>query len=132
MGIDFPEIKVSTLINSHTRSWDVDLLKALFRPEEAQLISGIPLGSASARDKVIWPHNQSGVYTVKSGYYFLSRDRDLLDGSGVIIMQTQLNSTTCLIESIVSIEATLATDARNHKGEVIKALLRYVRLAPTS
>ena len=80
MGIDFPEIKVSTLINPHTRSWDVDLLKALFRPEEAQLISGIPLGSASAKDKVIWPHTQFGVYTVKLGYYFLSRDRELLDG----------------------------------------------------
>ena len=58
----------------------MDLLKALFRPEEAQLISSIPLGSASARDKVIWPHTQSGIYTVKSGYYFLSRDQDLLDG----------------------------------------------------
>ena len=35
MGIDFLEIKVNTLINPHTHSWDVDLLKALFRPEEA-------------------------------------------------------------------------------------------------
>nr|POE97856.1 atp-citrate synthase alpha chain protein 3 [Quercus suber] len=36
------------------------------------------------------------------------------------------------IDVAATFNATLATDARNHKGEVIKALLRYVRLAPTS
>ena len=80
MGIDFPEVKVNSLINPHTCSWDVDLLQALFKPKEAQLINDIPLGNASACDRVIWPHTQSGVYTVKSGYYFLSHDRNLLDG----------------------------------------------------
>ena len=79
MGIDFPKVKVSSLINPHTRSWDVDLLRALFKPEEAQLIIGIPLGNASASDRVIWPHTLSSVYTVKSGYYLLSQDRNLLN-----------------------------------------------------
>ena len=45
--------KVSSLINPHTRNWDLDLLKALFTPEEARLIKSIPLGSASASDRVI-------------------------------------------------------------------------------
>ena len=79
MGIDFPKVKVSSLINPHTRSWDVDLLRALFKPEEAQLIIGIPLGNASASDRVIWPHTLSSVYTVKSSYYLLSQDRNLLN-----------------------------------------------------
>lgn len=79
MGIDFPEVKVSSLINPLTRSWDVDLLQALFKPEEAQLIRGIPLGNALASDRVIWPHTQSGVYTVKSGYYLLCQTRNSLN-----------------------------------------------------
>ena len=52
MGIDFPEVKGSSLINPHTHSWDVDLLQAMFKPEEAQLIRGIPLGNAFACDRV--------------------------------------------------------------------------------
>lgn len=79
MGIDFPKVKVSSLINPHTRSWDVDLLRALFKPEEAQLIIGIPLGNTSASDRVIWPHTPSSVYTIKSDYYLLSQDRNLLN-----------------------------------------------------
>lgn len=79
MGIDFPEVKVSSLINPLTRSWDVDLLQALFKPKEAQLIRGIPLGNALASDRVIWPHTQSGVYTFKSGYYLLSQTRNSMN-----------------------------------------------------
>nr|POE50544.1 hypothetical protein CFP56_00008 [Quercus suber] len=41
------------------RNWDVDLLQALFKPEEVQLIRGISLSDASACDrmklwKIIW------------------------------------------------------------------------------
>lgn len=56
MGIDFPEVKVNSLVNPHTWSWDVDLLQALFKPEKVKLIRGISLGDASTRDKVVWPH----------------------------------------------------------------------------
>ena len=34
IGIEFPEVKVSSLINAQTRNWEVDLLQALFKPEE--------------------------------------------------------------------------------------------------
>ena len=57
MGIDFPEIKISLLINSHTRNWDMDLLQALFRLEEVKLIRSIPLGNVSTRDKIVWSHS---------------------------------------------------------------------------
>nr|POE67391.1 inactive lrr receptor-like serine/threonine-protein kinase bir2 [Quercus suber] len=79
MGIDFPEVRVSSLINAQTRKWDGDLLKALFKLEEVQLIEGITLGDIATRDRLIWPHTQSGTYTVKSGYYLLSKEKDDLD-----------------------------------------------------
>ena len=79
MGIDFPEVRVNSLINAQTRNWDVDLLQALFKPEEVQLIRGISLGDVSARDRMIWPHTQSGTYMVKSGYNLLSKEKENLD-----------------------------------------------------
>ena len=79
MGIDFPEVRVNSLINAQTRNWDEDLLQALFKPEEVQLIRGISLGDVSVRDRMIWPHTQSGTYTVKSGYNLLSKEKENLD-----------------------------------------------------
>lgn len=79
MGIDFPEIQVSSLIKPHTRSWKVELLQALFSLEEANLIRSIPFGNAIAGNKVIWPHAQSGVYSGESGYYLLSKERTLVN-----------------------------------------------------
>ena len=76
MGIEFPEVRVSSLINAQTQNWDVDLLQALFKPEEVQLIRGISLGDVSTRDRLIWPHTQSGTYTVKSGYNLLSKEKE--------------------------------------------------------
>lgn len=89
MGIDFPEIKISLLINSHTRNWDMDLLQALFRLEEVKLIRSIPLGNVSTRDKIVWSHSQSSVYSVKSGYYFFSKDRYMLNDGSVSSKQSQ-------------------------------------------
>ena len=34
MEVDFPEVRVNSLINAQTRNWDVDLLQALLKPEE--------------------------------------------------------------------------------------------------
>ena len=48
IGIEFPEVRVNSLINAHTRNWDVDLLQTLFKLEEVQLIRGISLGDVSA------------------------------------------------------------------------------------
>ena len=79
MGIEFPEVRVSSLINAQTQNWDVDLLQALFKPEEVQLIRGISLGNVSTGDRLIWPHTQSGTYTVKSGYNLLSKEKENSD-----------------------------------------------------
>jgi len=57
----------------------VDLLQALFKPEEVQLIQGISLGDVLARDRLIWRHTQSGTYTVKSGYNLLSKEKENLN-----------------------------------------------------
>ena len=61
------------------RKTGMDLLQALFKPEEVQLIRGISLGDVSTGDRLIWPHTQSGTYTVKSGYNLLSKEKENSD-----------------------------------------------------
>ncbi|XP_030936743.1 uncharacterized protein LOC115962006 [Quercus lobata] len=78
MGIEFPKVRVNSLINAQTRNWDVDLLQALFKPEEVQLIRGISLGDVSARDKMIWPHTQSGTYTEEICDHCKSHSEDIV------------------------------------------------------
>nr|POF07297.1 hypothetical protein CFP56_45438 [Quercus suber] len=45
----------------------------LFLPHEVLLIQSIPLCQRPVEDKLIWSHNSSGVYSVKSGYKLLSQ-----------------------------------------------------------
>ena len=35
----------------------------------------IPLSSNYVEDKLVWPHTTNGVYSVKSGYNFLAKER---------------------------------------------------------
>jgi len=43
------------------------------------LIQSIPLSQRPVEDKLVWPYNFSGVYTVKSGYKLLSQEVEVLD-----------------------------------------------------
>ncbi|KAL6134961.1 hypothetical protein ACLB2K_067189 [Fragaria x ananassa] len=43
----------------------------LFQPEVINLITSLPIGDCNAQDRLIWPHNKAGVYTVKSGYHWV-------------------------------------------------------------
>nr|POE89701.1 putative ribonuclease h protein [Quercus suber] len=73
----FEEAKVSELINLATRRWDTNLLGGLFHHTEVDLILSIPLSPHPVEDKVIWPFNPSGVYSVKSGSRFLANEANL-------------------------------------------------------
>ena len=69
------EATVDFLINPTNRSWDTELLAGVFAPIEAALIQKIPLSPITVEDKLIWPHVPSGVYSVKSGYRFLAKEK---------------------------------------------------------
>nr|POE84412.1 hypothetical protein CFP56_44500 [Quercus suber] len=62
---------VANLINPMTQQWDLSLLNNLFLPHEVTSIISIPLCKNRVANKIFWPLNQSGLYTVKSGYQFL-------------------------------------------------------------
>ncbi|KAG7563965.1 Ribonuclease H-like superfamily [Arabidopsis suecica] len=64
-----PSLKVNDLIDSRTNFWNIDLLKAIFDPEDVALISAIHVGAPTKEDSLGWHFTKSGQYTVKSGYH---------------------------------------------------------------
>ena len=69
------EARVNCLINPTTRSWDKDVIIGYFAPMEIDLIFKIPLSPTTVEDKLIWPHVPNGVYTVRSSYRFLVKEK---------------------------------------------------------
>ena len=68
---EFQNASVSSLINHQTRTWDLEILSTTLTPFEADLVQKITLSRGQSRDVLFWPFVQSGIYSVKSSYYFL-------------------------------------------------------------
>lgn len=65
---------VDQLIMHARKKLDHVFIDRLFIPYEAEVIKSIPLSDQSHADKLIWPGNANGQYSVKSGYQFLVND----------------------------------------------------------
>ncbi|KAL8154779.1 hypothetical protein AgCh_000219 [Apium graveolens] len=75
--------KVSSLMITGDRQWDMDLISDLFNDRDADLIFCIPLGEA-VEDNWYWRHEKLGVYLVKSVYAILqSAKRELAGAMGI-------------------------------------------------
>ena len=65
---------LSDLIDQEQKVWREDVLENCFYPFEVSIIKNIPLCKTIQEDVLIWPFNPDGIYTVKSGYKFLSEE----------------------------------------------------------
>ena len=65
------EATVSYLINLATHSWGSSTLSRSFSQDEINEIEKIQLSRKPCEDALLWPYMQSGIYSTKSGYYFL-------------------------------------------------------------
>lgn len=61
--------KVSDFIDRPAMAWNEERLRSCVSKEETEAILKIPISLAGNEDKIIWKHNKSGKYTVKSSYY---------------------------------------------------------------
>jgi len=61
--------KVADLIDFEAGIWKEDLLLSLFDEPLATAIKETPFRLPTTEDKLVWPNNKSGTYTVKSGYF---------------------------------------------------------------
>ena len=62
---------VSVLIDSDHRCWMEETINNIFLPHEAALILSIPLSLSPCEDRLFWPHNPDGSYSVRSSYKWL-------------------------------------------------------------
>ena len=65
------DLKVADLMDHELHCWNSDLVANIFLPSEAKMILAIPLSLVDTSDRLFWPMNSSGVYSVKSGYKLL-------------------------------------------------------------
>lgn len=54
--------------------WDSEKINRLFHPIVALKILQTPIGLTGGEDKLIWPHEKSGVFSVSSGYHVIRAD----------------------------------------------------------
>ncbi|XP_024155933.1 uncharacterized protein LOC112163903 [Rosa chinensis] len=62
---------VNELIDWDTHTWVLDQVLHLLHPSEVVNILTIPIGSGERDDRLLWPWNKDGRYTVKSGYHWI-------------------------------------------------------------
>ena len=56
------------LIDSTSRTWNSQAIRALVDPKDAKIIESIPLSRSQMVDRYGWHFTQNGKYMVKSGY----------------------------------------------------------------
>ena len=65
------DVRISSLIDQDTKTWDCAWIDHLFLPFEAEKIKAIPLCVTHQVDCLIWPRSRDNEYSVKTGYELL-------------------------------------------------------------
>jgi hypothetical protein len=60
---------VANLIDEDKKFWNIQLLNAIFSPEEAKVIKGIPISPIQVKDFLIWRCTSNGIFSVRSAYH---------------------------------------------------------------
>lgn len=56
---------VDKLINHHCHCWNHNVISEIFLPEDARLITEIPLGLIAKEDQIAWNFTLNGLHSVK-------------------------------------------------------------------
>ncbi|KAI5326547.1 hypothetical protein L3X38_035621 [Prunus dulcis] len=65
------EQRVNSIINFDTRNWDLNPIRHLIDDRVVEAISKIKFASPRNKDRLMWPFEKNGLYSVKSGYHWL-------------------------------------------------------------
>ena len=47
------------------REWDIELVRSLFLPQDADVILSIPLSNLVTKDRLVWAEDKKGRFTVR-------------------------------------------------------------------
>lgn len=67
----FQNVKVQGLICIDRRAWDREVVMDLFNSRDQKCIFETPILEDASGDIIVWKHESSGTYTVKSAYRLL-------------------------------------------------------------
>jgi ribonuclease HI len=73
--------KVQHLLLPNVKRWDEDKIHSIFSREVAREILAVPLLDLVREDKLIWNEENNGVYSVRTGYRILMKDKNKGYGS---------------------------------------------------
>ena len=71
-------MRVSSLIDHDTKTWDYARIDRIFLPFDAEKIKAISLCVMDQADCLIWPRSKDSAYFIKMGYQLLC-ERELMD-----------------------------------------------------
>jgi hypothetical protein len=75
------QVLVSDLITHDPNlGWNTSLINNIFLPFERDLIQQLPLTQEPIEDQIMWPHTNTGLYTVRSGYNMIKQWHDNSNG----------------------------------------------------
>ncbi|KAM2673196.1 hypothetical protein EV2_014512 [Malus domestica] len=67
---------VSMLLSPEKDGWDIDFLKPFISASEFVAIQETQIGDPCLDDRLVWPFDRCGLYTVKSGYHCVHAKRE--------------------------------------------------------
>lgn len=71
--------KVSSLMCTGTRTWDWEVITDIFNDEDCERIQNTMIEGELQKDVLVWDHDITGVYTVKSAYKLLQVQKGAWD-----------------------------------------------------
>jgi hypothetical protein len=67
------DAQVSSLIDTNSGWWNLDLIQQIFNPKEVAQIGRVLLSPLKQPTKIIWRGTPSGIFTVRSAYHLEMR-----------------------------------------------------------
>lgn len=64
-GSKVPNLLVKDVINSETRTWNLNAIDNYISEQLAEEIRAIPIGSRNNEDQLVWSHGKGGDITIK-------------------------------------------------------------------
>ncbi|XP_042962515.1 uncharacterized protein LOC122296787 [Carya illinoinensis] len=107
---------VASLMMQNPRRWDMEKVRSLTPAREANEVLCIRLPSENVPDTLVWEHEKTGMYSVKSAYQFSSLWIQIDKGLSVQVLQTKIFYGRSIAELQIESDALLVIEELKKEG----------------